>query len=539
MKIYQQRPNLDIPITSLLWPEARPVPRSSGTPWEIDIGLNDLITALTSAPRYTDFMRKTLTELVTDAATIAWRQSVLADFVRNPSLSETAENLLPKLAHLREGNALFGKRQRNLLLDTADHLAELDSYVQITQTLHTALNTADLQSTPLSRLRDDLARLQADPNFQALCADLPGLREPLERIASITVGINLDVELRPLSATLLAINDTKFTGAASWIEKVLGAGEGETVGITQLHRLPEDMEQRVLFPLFQDLDRILTQIAQPVAKALNRYVKMGTSSLAHMEYELAFFTAAARLQAAFQNNGVVCCWPQVAPPDERIIEIEGLANVALARRSAPITSDINFDDQGRIAVLTGPNSGGKTTYLRSVGLAQVMFQAGLFVPAKSARISPVDYILTHFPGLETRQEGRLAEEAARLRQIFTQATPHSLVLLNETFSSTSSSEGIYLAQDILCGLRAIGLRAIFATHLTELAERLPEMETTVTGESRLFSLVAGVTLDDEGQAAPTYRIERGLPSGRSTAREIARRHGISLEQILTKRQPEA
>lgn len=530
------RPRLDVPLPSLLWPDARPTVPPRAATWENDLGLNDLISALAPAPRHAPFVRQTLTALLSDKRVIDWRQAALADFDRCPKLREQCEALLPRLAALGHGSPLLGKRQRNLLLDTADQLAELEAYVGVVVELSAALAGADVQSPALRRLRDELGALASDPGFQELRAELPALRQPLERIASVTIGINLDVELRPLSAVLLAINDHKVTGSASWLARVLGKGGdgGEENGIAALHHLPDDPGHRILSPLFQDLDRLLTQVAQPIAKALSRYARGGAGALAHLEYELAFFTAAARLMQTLRGRGVALCWPQIVPADERCIIIDELVNVALACRSdeSPVASPAQFDGDGRIAVLTGPNSGGKTTYLRAVGLALALAQAGLFVPARAARIAPVDAILTHFPALETRQQGRLAEEAGRLRDLFRQATPHSLVLLNETFSSTASGEAFYLAQDVLCALRARGLRAIFATHLTDLAERLPEIEALLPGESRLFSLVAGVALDAAGQATPTYAITRGAPLGRSYAREIARRHGISLEQLL-------
>ncbi len=407
------------------------------------------------------------------------------------------------------------------------------------QTLHTALHESALESSALLQLRDHLTTLITDPNFQTLRAELPELRLPLERIASLTIGINLDLELRPISAVLLEINDHKFAGSHSWLERVIGVNNdpnGEN-GIATLHTTPENPTQRVLAPLFQDLDRLMTQTAQPVAKALTHYARGGTSALWHLEYELAFFAAAARMIQQLQARGIHFCQPEIAPLDDRSMHIDNLLNAALVLREAqkPVSSDVDFGADGRIAVLTGPNSGGKTTFLRSVGLAQVMAQAGLFLPADNARISPVDIILTHFPALETRQQGRLAEEAERLRGIFQKATSHSLVLLNETFSSTSSGEAIYLAHDILGALRAIGVRAIFATHLIELADHLADIEASVEGDCRLFSLVAGIEVNEAGETVPTYTITRGQPLGRSYAREIARRHGISLEQILAAR----
>ena len=536
--VSRNRADLDIPLTSLMWPDGKAPKMNTSAAWEGNLGLSDLLKVLALNGRYTGYVRQILTTLTTEPTIIRWRQAVLADFLANPVLVDTALGLLTRLANLQTGSPMLGKRQRNLLLETADHLAELDSFVQVVEDLHRALTSATLQSSALQQVQHNLGAVVADPNFQALQGDLPELRAPLERITSLTVGINLDVELKPESAVLLSINDYKVGANASWVLRVMGLqDDADEAGIAQLHRVPEDLNVRPLSPLFQDLDRLLTQIAQPIARALNRYARTGSGALASLEYEMAFFAAAAQMIQKASAKGVQFCVPDVAEDSERITQINGLANMALvlAQPEKVVPSDVRFDDEGRIAILTGPNSGGKTTYLRSVGLAQVMFQAGLLLPAKQARLSPIDALYTHFPALETRQDGRLAEEAARLREVFQQASGKSLVLLNETFSSTSSGEAIYLAQDVLCGLRAIGARSIFATHLIELAEKMEHIEQTISGDSRLYSLVAGVSVGHSGEGNPTYQITRGLPLGQSYAREIARRHGISLEQILANR----
>lgn len=532
------RAALEIPPVSLMSPPGTPAAAAPAAGWEDDIGLGELAAALALNKRYLPFARQTLAALSSNAAVIAWRQAVLADFTAHPALVARLEITLPRLAELHEGRALLGGRQRNLLLQTADRLTELDLYTTIVQEMADALHGAALASPALLALRQQLAALLADEQFQALRRDLPDLRAPLENIRSITIGINLDAQLIPSSAALLAVNDTRISEPATLLDRLIGGRTSDTdeSGLAPLHIFPPNPNERPLSPLFQDVDRLLTQVAQPIARALTRYVKMGSGWLANLEYELAFFCAAARLRERFVALGVPVCQPDIAPPEARETVISGLANTLLALRGQPpVLSDAKLDAAGRIAILTGPNSGGKTTFLRSVGLAQVMFQAGLFVAAQTARLSPADAIYTHFPALETRQQGRLAEEATRLRDIFLRATAHSFVLLNETFSSTASGEALYLAQDMLCGLRVIGARAIFATHLTELPARIPDMAAAVEGDSGFISLVAGVRLTDDGQAVPTFEIAPGQPLGRSYAQDIARRHGISLEQILQAR----
>ncbi|MFQ3536658.1 MAG: hypothetical protein SNJ58_12350 [Aggregatilineales bacterium] len=530
----------DFPPLSLLLPPAKPTPAASEAAWARDLRLDDLVSAFAPEPRYANFIRQTLTALNADPDVIAWRQAVLSDLLDNPALTQTVEQLLPRFADLRQGRALFGQRQRPPLLETADRLAELDLFINTAQTLYEALKRATLRATALTTLRDQLARLIADPNFIALREELPALQRPLQKLASLTIGVNLDAQLQPSAAVLLSINEQPFNEPRSLLSKLIGqrADSSDESPIAPLHSLPEERQYRLLSPLFQDLERILRDVVQPVARALGKYVRISAAPLAALEQELAFYLSAVRLVQLLRQRGIALTQPQVAPIEARLTHIEDLVNLHLILKQphcVPVPNEVHLDDQGRIAILTGPNSGGKTTYLQAVGLAYVLFQAGLPIAARRAQLSPVDAIFTHFPAPETQQQGRLAEEASRLRYICLQATAYSLVLMNESLSSTVASEATYLAQDVLCGLRAIGVRAIYATHLIDLPMRIPEMHDTAQGESKLFSLVAGVHLNADGEAQPTFRIERGMPLGRGYAREIARRHGISLEQILAAR----
>jgi DNA mismatch repair ATPase MutS len=177
--------------------------------------------------------------------------------------------------------------------------------------------------------------------------------------------------------------------------------------------------------------------------------------------------------------------------------------------------------------------------MQAVGQAQVMAQSGLFVPGRRARISPVDGIYTHFP-VEERVElglGRFGDEARRIRAVFEQVTRHSLVLLNESLSSTNTGESLYLAQDIVRVLGQIGLRAIFTTHLHELASTVQDL--SATGDCHVVSMVASFEDVREEQADVaardvhySYRVVISPPLGRSYADRIAARYGISLAQLV-------
>ncbi len=247
------------------------------------------------------------------------------------------------------------------------------------------------------------------------------------------------------------------------------------------------------------------------------------------------------------------CRPQIAPSEERRCEVKDSYNVHLALKhsettdgagSAIVKNNILLGLDGHIHILTGPNHGGKTTYLQGAGVVHILTQVGLRVPGTQALISPLDHLFTHFP-LEEKPEseaGRFGEETMRLRKIFEQVTRYSLVLLNESLSSTSFSESLYLAQDLVRILRRIGARAIYSTHLHELANKVDELNDSVPGDSKIISIVSSPIEPSVGinsvEVNHTYKLEIRPPLGQSYAREIAARYGISyqqLEDVLSKR----
>jgi len=168
----------------------------------------------------------------------------------------------------------------------------------------------------------------------------------------------------------------------------------------------------------------------------------------------------------------------------------------------------------------------------------VLFQVGLLVPGRSARLSPVDAIHTHFPAREQSRPGlgRLDLEAERLAAIFRHATPHSLILLNEALSGTSALEALDLARGVVRGLRLLGARAIYVTHLHELAACVDDINASTPGDGTVGSLVAdsiedGVAGEAGAASVRTYRIVASAPRGVSFAAEIAEQHGISYAQL--------
>jgi DNA mismatch repair ATPase MutS len=167
----------------------------------------------------------------------------------------------------------------------------------------------------------------------------------------------------------------------------------------------------------------------------------------------------------------------------------------------------------------------------ALGAAVAFAMLGLPVPAESAEISVVDGIFTHFPegADDTIDKGRLGEECARLREIFDEVTEDSLILLDESLSSTGAYEATYIASEILTAFAAMSVRGIFSTHLHELAAELDNIAARTHG-APIDTLVAGI----EGEGKRSFKIIRAKPDGKSYARDIANRYGLTYENIVKK-----
>ncbi len=550
---------------SLLWPDgASRAGVALNDAAAADLGIAELARALSLDGRHETQARQMLLALCDDPIAIAYRQAVLDDLLRNATLAEALGRLLPTLMQLGFYAVNNPSRPNETALQqVVFRLGELELYVECVQRLRAVLlsHAGSLTSAGWRRVLDALTAIENDPAFQALRAELPEMLSKVRNIGSVTIGVNLDAHLQPSEATLLAINTHRFRGAGlSLLGKLLGKPDGDveaSQGLARLHRvtLPDHMPYTranlMLAPLFKDLSELLDSAAQPVAEALACYARMSSQFLIALESEIAFYLGAVRLVRRIEAAGLPMCRPEILPREARACEVRDLFNLHLALRMLArepnadlreriVLNNIAFGEpaagaDGRIFILTGPNQGGKTTYIQALGLIHVLAQAGLPVPARQARISPVDAIFTHFAAEERPEleSGRLGEEARRLGQIFARATRHSLVLLNESLSSTSPDESLYLARDVVRGLRLLGARAVFATHLHSLAAAAEQINAETPGDSCVASLIAQTHVCDGADevGVRTYKITPGPPQGMSYARDIARKYGISFEQI--------
>ena len=540
---------------SLLWPAGTPPAAQTGLSERSlrDLDCATIVRAFSAERAHHEAITHLLAALCADPAVIRYRQEVLEDLLRYPALQACFRELLPRIDVLGYLPNLGGERPS--LYEVTWRAGELENLVQCVYALGETFRSVGggLMSAGLRAWRDTVARLARDDTFQALARELPDLLTRLRAVRSITVGVNLDQQLRPVEATLVAVNKEKFR-SASLLDRLFGGTAGELTGLGPLHGVPAYVQELgevkpQMVPLFRDLSDVLEKISRPVARALRRYASVNGDFLVGLRGELRFYLGAMEMIQRLTAHGLPMCRPEILPPEARACEIADCYNVNLALHligegqhddlgDVIVRNDVAIGPQGRIIILTGPNQGGKTTYMQGIGLAQVLAQAGLYVPGSRARISPVDAIYTHYPVEERLDQGtgRFGDEARRLSDIFGQATRHSLLLLNESLSSTSAGESLYLAQDVVRILRMMGTRAVFVTHLHELAAAVDDLNAHTPGDSQIVSLVssvisAGDSPDEGGTARRSFKVVPSPPIGRSYAHELATRYGVSFQQL--------
>jgi len=496
-----------------------------------ELGLNEIFMLKTSS--LTDYF-------TTDENVIAYRQSTVRDLLSIPELLETLSGIHPILDDIREL-----RRLDNENVSSADSylysITEIELYVSCLDALKRGfVGVKDRIGSPAFRaLSDFVYELTESDYYRELNEKLSALSDRVHEVKSITIGVNLDRELRPESAGVISINSEHFK-SGKLLDKILRfsfKNDAYTciANLAPFGKGQSDNKQEALIGAFNSaIEDVFRSSVKGWRNIVAEYVMDNTDFLLKLLPEIEFVSRAAELLTKLSEHpGCSICYPELAPMADKRFEAKGLYNprVALAIDDEIVTNDLAFDDEARIYVLTGPNRGGKSVITVALGAAQAMCQLGLPVPAESAVISPVSGIFTHFPegADDTIDKGRLGEECARLKEIFDAADSDTMILLDESLSSTGAYEASYIASEILSAFAVMRCRGIFSTHLHELAASVPDINarSVKQGGIRLDTLVAGI---EEGQRS--FKIHRAKPDGKSYARDIADKYGLSFENLM-------
>ena len=532
-----------------------------------DLSLDFILDALTDVPSERPHLLATMKRLPYEPEVIRYRRDIFEDFLRFPKLREAMSDLVKRLSDLRDLERFQKDSDMSALWSLINRLREIDDYISCITTIKDTLTGLELTSQGMRELRDMVTEIPRESGFEQLKADIDELMTKARRLKSITIGVNLDNLLRPEAAGVVSLNDEKFSDAGlmsrfssfadSKNELYHGADKGEggrfrpenpptsgfLLGATTYNTAIngshiETSSVTGKDPLSNALRKTVTDIMRRTVKdiksTIKKYVDFSGYSLINLMPEILFYIRWAELTEKITATGMPMCKPQISPLEDRGGSFRDVYNLKLVINKLNgediniISNDFDFGEAGRIYILTGPNRGGKTIFTQAIGLAVLLGQWGVYVPASAADICPCDNIFTHFPADEndTVDLGRLGEESQRLSRIFETATRYSLLLLNESLATTSVAEGVFIAKDVVRAMRYLGCRAIFNTHMHELAASVREINDGVEGDSRAESLITGVHNGER-----SFKVFIAPPQGVSYAADIAKKYGVTFEQM--------
>lgn len=473
-----------------------------------DIGLDALLKSVPfRSPDTRELAGKLLAEFGCDLETARYRQDVLHDLVSDRNLREGVQKWVGGLHELAFKLSRFGA-ESNL----ANGLSLLRYFEGL------VVKPADLSGAKSEALRN-VASYMGEIRASEMFSGLSSFARRMSGVGGVVFKVFVDNEGRPERMTALELiekDPDHRSGLMAFFERLSGRGrhEEKLKGIAGLNDAGKVIQGLI--------DRHFVPIVRTYADHIRE--------LCSLREPLDFYSGFAEYFVALKERGFDVCRPTLLPVEERRMAVTKARNPLLKEAGKDghkvVPNDIGYMASQNMFVMTGPNNGGKTTYVTTVGLVQLLAQKGLFVPAKSAEVSFVDGVYTHFvsPDDITQGEGRYRNELRRIKEIFQQATPYSLVILDEPCGGTSYEEGIRQSLVILDGFHELGSATYLTTHMHLLAK---EVDGGRYPAARNFS----VDCEYDGKRVNyTYRVVPGA-FGKSYGEEIAREVGLVPEQI--------
>ncbi|MBR2524194.1 MAG: DNA mismatch repair protein [Clostridiales bacterium] len=555
---------------SLLYPDVNAGYRMMNDVTAHDLGLDLIAKKVTSDAKEQQMILRVLGKMTPDPEVARYRQDVFDDIYKLPEMRSKLLELMNQIEYLKDyGTWRKTSEEKPGLWDLMHRLDELDSYITSIESMRECLNSNDIRSKGLKDLKQYIDDLYSDSHFSEMKKDVSQIKTDASEIRSVTIGININSRFEAESLGLVSVNSKpfkksgivgNFADAISGKDKIRNdtewdgdmryepADNPETdnaldkldkqistmavianpmISNDTLAKVPDgDGTSNSTFYLSNVASKITAHLVKKIRGVISDYTEVSIVTISKLIPELIYYIRFAEYIEQASAKKMVFSKAEISD-GSTLMNAEGFYNLKLASSHETgediVDNDLSFGEGRMIYLLTGANRGGKTTLTQAVGLLFSLAQGGLYVPCRKLVYMPVDMIYTHFPADEdkTMDLGRLGEECVRFKELFDSATDKSLILLNESFSTTSFEEGFYIAADSVKALCHKNIRTIYNTHMHKLASEL-------TGYDNKVSSIVMESRDGKR----SFKVSEMPPEGSSYASDIAKKYGVTYEMLI-------
>lgn len=538
-----------------------------------DLGLDVICRGLSNKEKEQSLILGIMSRITDDPEVVQFRLDVFEDIYNNPEFRERMLGILDKIEFLRDfGSFRRDNEESSGTWDLVHRLEEIRDYIGYVEALQQCLGDGNLKSKGLRDLKERIDGIYNDSSFAQLKQDIAGLKASTSNLKSVTLGVNLNERFEAKEIGLISVNSKAFSKSTilenfgnmivrkdsikedvSWDGSMrfqpFSMGEeragGKMEGLARARMMIQnpvlmmalvpdgDMGKDVTSHMDRITDHMLGKTMRAVKEVLNKYTGLSIMDITALIPEFVYYVRWAEYIKRQVGKGRVFCKASVLKAGALRMKARGFYNMRLLDFADDIVdNDLDFDDGKSTYILTGANRGGKTTVTQAVGLMYVLAQGGIFVPAREFAFRPVDCVFTHYPADEdkTLDYGRLGEECKRFRELFGRCTENSLLLLNETFSTTSFEEGFFIAKDAVRAILKKGTRCIYNTHMHKLAADIDSLNRESEAEGAKTKAASLVALSDGGERS--FKVKVAPPQGMSYAKDIAEKYGVTYEMLL-------
>ncbi len=478
-----------------------------------DLNLDQIIDAVTAGKQ--EYHLKPFFYVSLDnTGEIEYRHEIFRDLENNELLENIrsfARNMREMREHLAQADKLYYKYQKESWF-----LDAVEIYCEAVNALVHDLSLADLTSRGFLAFREYLTNYAASRRFTALLAETKKLKADLS-------SIQYCVLIRPGGFTV-----RKYQGEIDYTADVEKTFEKFKQGAVEDYRA-KFTEQAEMNHVEAKILDFVAQLHPEIFSFLDAFHEKNDNYLEEaigvFDREIQFYVAYLEFVALFKERGLKFCYPRVSDKDKEVYDYDGfdaaLAYKLIREESTVVCNDFYLKGKERIFVVSGPNQGGKTTFDRMFGQLHYLAGLGCPVPGRETKLFLFDKLFTHFEKEESinNLRGKLQDDLVRVHEILSQATPRSIIIMNEIFTSTMLQDAVFLSKKVMEKLIELDLLCVWVSFIEELAS---------FGEQTV-SMVS--TIVPENPALRTFKIIRRPADGLAYAISIAEKYRLTYDHL--------